>query len=317
MSEMKEAARNAATPAPMRLVKMADFTDLFNKYRGQIAQIAPKKGLQTDRIIGLCAQVFAAAKPAYEGAKTIRDCTPQSIIAAVMQCSMLGLSPIPQRGECYFVPYGNEVQMQIGYQGWVLLAYKAGAVESVFTSCVYEGDDFNPSLGTDVDLPHKPGPNYGDPDKVTATYAVISLKGGGKVVKYLTRPMIERLRLKSPMQKKGVNGAWKTDYDKMAEAKAIKQAIKFVPREDEWRSADFIDESIAKLDQIESDSVEYSYPKEPEIIDAEAEISDAQPEQQQDTPTETDGQRIARQEREEKAKRRENAGLFNEKGGHE
>ena len=256
--------------------KMGEFTQLFGKYRDQLAQLAPKKGLSAERIIGLCAQVFASAKPAYEGGKTIRDCSPQSIVAAVMQCTMLGLSPIPQRGECYFVPYGDDVQMQIGYQGWILLAYKSGTVQSIRSACVYDGDEFTPALGSESKITHKPGPNFGDPEKVTWAYAIAEIRGGGEVFALLPKTMIERLRMKSPMQKKGINGAWKSDYDKMAQAKAIKQVLKLVPREDEWRSADFLDESIARMENVSGDASEYEYPEQP-TEDVKAEIIDEQP----------------------------------------
>lgn len=281
MSDKLQQVKAAATQSLTKPTKMADFVGLFNKYREQIAQIAPKKGLHADRLISLAAQVFAAAKPAYNGAPTIRDCSPQSIVAAVMQCSMLGLSPIPQRGECYFVPYGNDVQMQIGYQGWILLAYKSGTVSAIRSNCVYEGDDFTPSLGSESKLVHKAGPNYGDPSKVTWAYAIVTMKGGGEVFSLLPKSMIERLRLKSPMQQKGIKGAWATDYDKMAQAKAIKQVLKLVPREDEWRSADFVDESIASIDRIQDDVSEFAYPEnegsaevvtEPEPLSEEAQM---------------------------------------------
>jgi len=260
---MSTEIRKQAVGTVTKPQKMNDFVNLFGKYREQIAQIAPKKGLQADRIIGLCAQVFASAKPAYQGAKTIRDCSPQSIIAAVMQCAMLGLSPIPQRGECYFVPYGEDVQMQIGYQGWILLAHKSGAIVSIQTSCVYEGDDFTPTLGSGATINHKPSVNYGSSDhnKVLWAYAIVKMRGGGEQFALLPKAMIERLRMKSPMQKKGMAGGWSSDYDKMAMAKAIKQVLKLVPREDEWRSADFVDESIASIDRIMTDSPEFEYPE--------------------------------------------------------
>ncbi|TXH41728.1 MAG: hypothetical protein E6Q97_36970 [Desulfurellales bacterium] len=299
---MSKEIQRAATATVTKPVKMADFVGLFNNYRLQIAQIAPKKGLQAERMIALAAQVFASAKPAYEGAKTIRDCSPQSIVSAVMQCSMLGLSPIPQRGECYFVPYGSDVQMQIGYQGWILLAYKSGAIASLTTACVYEGDEFTPILGSDGRIDHKPGPNYGDPQKVTWAYAIATLRGGGEVFSLLSKPMIERLRMKSPMQSKGVKGAWATDYDKMAQAKAIKQVLKLVPREDEWRAADFVDESIATIDRLQDDGGEFTYPQE-----GSAEVMDDEPETTTE-PIQLTGAQIAQMEAAEKAARKQGGG---------
>jgi recombination protein RecT len=227
---------------------------MFAKYRQTLARVAPEKGLDIDRIITGCAIVFAGA----DG--KLKECDPQSIVAAVMQCSMLGLSPNPAFGECYFVPYGGKVQMQLGYHGWIKMAAKGGTIKGIRAAAVYEGDEFKPLLGSDNRIHHRPGPNFGDPGKVTWAYAIATMASGHETFAVLSRRMIERLRLKNPMQGRGVAGAWATDFDKMAMAKAIKQVLKFIPAEDHWRAASMADESIPSLDQIEAGSLEYSYP---------------------------------------------------------
>lgn len=236
--------------------RMADFTELFGKYQLQIEQIAPKKGIQSNRIIALAAQVFAASP-------MLQECDLKSMIAAVMQSAMMGLNPTPQWGEVYFVPYGKQVQMQVGYQGWIKLATKSGILKSLRANCIYEGDPHTTELGSDSKIIHSMGPNYGDPNKVIAAYAIAELRSGGEQFVILNKQMIERLRMKSPMQKQGMKGPWATDYDKMSQAKAIKQLLKMIPREDEWRSFDFVDESIANLDTLTPDGpTTFEYPDE-------------------------------------------------------
>jgi recombination protein RecT len=236
--------------------RMADFTELFSKYQLQIEQIAPKKGTESNRIIALAAQVFAASP-------MLQECDLKSMIGAVMQTAMMGLNPTPQWGEVYFVPYGKQVQMQVGYQGWIKLATKSGILKSLRANCIYEGDPHTTELGSVAKIVHSMGPNYGDPTKVIAAYAIAELRSGGEQFVILNKQMIERLRMKSPMQKQGMKGPWATDYDKMAQAKAIKQLLKMIPREDEWRSFDFVDESIASLDALTPDGpTTFEYPNE-------------------------------------------------------
>jgi recombination protein RecT len=251
MSNLKTQAQSSVT----KPTRMADFQQLFGKYQIQIEQIAPKKGIQSNRIIALAAQVFAASP-------MLQECDPKSMIAAVMQTAMMGLNPTPQWGEVYFVPYGKQVQMQVGYQGWIKLASKSGILKSIRANCIYEGDPHTTELGSVSKIVHSMGPNYGDPSKVVAVYAIAELRSGGEQFVILNKQMIERLRMKSPMQKNGMNGAWKSDYDKMSMAKAIKQLLKMIPREDEWRSFDFVDESIASLETLTPDGpTTFEYPE--------------------------------------------------------
>ena len=264
MTELKKAAQATVT----KPTKLNDFMQLFGQFQLHIEQIAPKKGIQSKRIIALAAQVFAASP-------MLQQCEPKSMIAAVLQAAMMGLNPTPQWGEIYFVPYGGQVQMQVGYQGWVKLAYKSAMIKTLRAACIYEGDKYEVEIASDGKIKHAMGNAYGDPSKVLFAYAIAELRTGGEQFVILNKMMIERLRMKSPMQKSKVAGAWATDYDKMAMAKAIKQLLKMIPREDEWRAWDFVDESIASLDRVSEDApTEFEYPNantegSAEVVDEE------------------------------------------------
>jgi recombination protein RecT len=268
-NQIQAAAQGAVTS--FQGAKMGSIQATFAQYRETIAQVMPKKAIEADRIITIASQMVASNP-------MIAKCDVKSIIGAVIQCAITGLNPTPQYGEVYFVPYGSSLQMQMGYKGWAKLAHKSGIITSIDSYAVYEGDAFSFGLGLKPFIDHVPGENYGDASKLTHAYAVIHLKGGAVKFEVLNKRQIERLRGKSPMQKNGINGAWASDYDQMAKAKAVKQALKLVPMEDEWREVFFQDEAIApSVDDFKRDgsgrsTVDFSYPNE--VVDVAAEVVD-------------------------------------------
>ena len=49
---------------------------------------------------------------------------PASLFASLLLCAEHGLSPSPEIGEAYLIPYGNHCQFQLGYQGLIKIAYR-------------------------------------------------------------------------------------------------------------------------------------------------------------------------------------------------
>src|SRR6187549_1559666 len=76
------------------------------------------------------AKEFAGALTA-AGEKNIKlkQCTPSSILTAMVACVQIDLIPNTIQGLAYLIPYGKEVQFQLGYQGLVELCYRSGEVE--------------------------------------------------------------------------------------------------------------------------------------------------------------------------------------------
>lgn len=125
-----------------------------DKIKTQLAMALPK-WLSVDRFIrvGLTA-ILKNPK--------LLDCTPESIASSFVQCASLGLEPI--LGRAHLVPYQNnkkpgrplEMQMQVGYQGFVDLARRSGDIRDVKPYVVYEKDEFHMEYGDSDIIVHKP-----------------------------------------------------------------------------------------------------------------------------------------------------------------
>lgn len=239
---------------------------LFDQYKVQIAQVLPKH-LTADRIIQMAVTLISKNKE-------LKACSAGSLIGAVMQASILGFKPVEALGHCYFVPYKNnkgtkekpqyvaEVQFQIGYKGYIDLSRRSGKLKSIHAAGVYKEDDFKYNLGLTPDIHHVPSNSKKDTKNMTHVYAVAHYIDGGYNFVVLTKEEVEALRMRNPMQKYGVKGAWHTDYEAMACAKAIKQLAKYMPLSDEMAQATIADEAILKPEHFSND-------KSGEIVEVE------------------------------------------------
>ena len=70
----------------------------------------------------------------------IQKCDPKSFLAAMMTAAQLGLELTPTLGQAYLIPYGGQVQFQLGYRGLMELAYRSGRVKKIEAREVYEND---------------------------------------------------------------------------------------------------------------------------------------------------------------------------------
>ncbi len=211
-------------------------------YLETVSQLDPRKTVDAARVFTQCAVLFA-------NRPDLKKCTAASLVGFAIQCIVLGFDPTPQKRECWAVPYlrkfqdGNgqwqsvlECQFQIGYGGAIKLAHRSGIVSNAFAYAVYEGDQYRVIRGINPTIEHIDGENSGDPSKVIGAYAVLKFKDGSTMFEALGRSQIERLRLKSPMQKADkIGGMWATDYDEAARIKALKRLLKWVPSESDWR----------------------------------------------------------------------------------
>jgi len=152
--------------------------DYLSALKPRVAAALPRH-LTADRIIQMAATTI-------QRSPAIARCTPASILGAVMQASILGFQPVDALGYCYFVPYGNSVQFQIGYKGLLDLARRSGLVKSVYAEVVREGDQFDCRLGLEPVLEHVP--SFDDSRPLTHAYAVVHYRDGGHNFVVLTRP---------------------------------------------------------------------------------------------------------------------------------
>lgn len=228
---VSQALQKAKKPGTLAGLKHTQVQDVISGMKGQISQALPKH-LTADRMIQMASSLISKNPK-------LAECSASSLIGAVMQASILGFRPVEQLGECYFVPYGGSVQFQIGYKGFISLARRTGELKNIYAEIVHAGDEFRVEYGLEPKLVHIPKmDNENAP--VTHVYAVARYKDDGYNFIVLTVNQVEKLRKRNPMQKGSASGAWGTDYEAMAKAKAIKQLSKYMPL-----SVDFIDATLS------------------------------------------------------------------------
>lgn len=79
------------------------------------------------------------------GQPALKVCTNNSIGMALMDMAVQGLSPA--KNQCYFIVYGNELQMQRSYFGTIAALKRLERVKDIDAQVVHEGDEFE--IGAD------------------------------------------------------------------------------------------------------------------------------------------------------------------------
>lgn len=76
----------------------------------------------------------------------LQECTNPSILSAALLGEALNLSPSPQLGQFYMVPFDNkkkgvkEAQFQLGYKGYIQLAVRSGYYKRLNVMAIKEGE---------------------------------------------------------------------------------------------------------------------------------------------------------------------------------
>ena len=242
-AKASQALAKATKKGTLAGLKQTDVQSVLESLKPQISQALPKH-LSADRMIQMATQVIVKNPK-------VAECSAASLIGAVMQASILGFKPSDNLGQVYFVPYGKSVQFQIGYKGYIDLARRSGQIKTLYAYPVYQNDHFEYELGLEPKLTHRPAQE--DRGEMTFVYAVAHYKDGGYNFVVLSRNEVERLRLRNAFQKSKPSGAWATDYEAMACAKAIKQLSKYMPLSEEMQGAVLSDEGVIQPDNFSND----------------------------------------------------------------
>ncbi len=177
-------------------------------------------------------RLLAVALQAWSRTPGLRDCSPESLVGAVVKCAEMGLEPNTPLGHAYILPYrskhgGTFAQVIVGYKGYIHLALMSGAIDDIRADivCVDEVDTLQVSLlDPKVPLVHQVKPFGGiretidsaKPDRtgrlagVAGAYAVAYLSNG--LVKGWWSPMAEILKAyahsEAAKSDKGPSGPW-------------------------------------------------------------------------------------------------------------
>lgn len=91
------------------------------------------------------ARFIAAVVSAVNCNETLKECTNASILSAALLGESLKLSPSPQLGQYYLVPFndkdkGKVAQFQLGYKGYIQLAIRSGQYKKLNVLAIKAGE---------------------------------------------------------------------------------------------------------------------------------------------------------------------------------
>lgn len=190
---------------------------------------------------------------AIQASPAVAECTPDSIITAVMEAASYGLEPTGGVGGAHLVPRRKNVapkgapqkwekraQLVIDYRGAVQLVTRRrrdgspSAVLSVSAEAVKEGDEFAYAKGTHADIDHVPSLSpTRSASPTTHVYAIAEMREGAPKFVVMDHAEVESIR-----QRDKADGfsPWSSDWDEMAKKTAVKRLVKLLPVEPDVRA---------------------------------------------------------------------------------
>lgn len=182
------------------------------------------------------AMIYLAVK-AYEEMPVLRNCTPDSILKAVMEAASLGMIPFSLMNECAIIPYGRVAQFQLMYRGVYKLANNTGMFKNIRVDVVREEDKFHYEKSFDVKLIHIPSQKPIADRDIIFFYGLYELKDGGKDFVIMTRNDMDAHRdryskqyRKAKSNKKLVTAVWHNEYEAMGLKTILIKLLKYAPK---------------------------------------------------------------------------------------
>ena len=183
-------------------------------------------------------QFIASVVSAVQTNKALAECTNSSIFSAALLGESLKLSPSPQLGQYFMVPYKDrktgisEAQFQLGSKGYRQLAIRSGQYRKIVTSVIKLGElkSFNPIV-EEYQFEPVLDPDVREKLPVIGYYAAFTLVNGfQKEIYWSKERMIEHAKrysqgYRTDLQKGTQYTFWSKDFDAMAEKTMIRQLI--------------------------------------------------------------------------------------------
>lgn len=164
----------------------------------------------------------------------LQDCDPATILSGALLGESLNLSPSPQLGQYYLVPFNNtkkgcaDAQFILGYKGYVQLALRSGYYKRMNVMSVKAGElvRFDP-LTEDIELKIMTDELERENAQSIGYVAMFEYLNGFRKTIYWSREKMEAHALrysKGYAAKKGYT-FWEKDFDAMAYKTMLRQLI--------------------------------------------------------------------------------------------
>lgn len=217
----------------------------------------------------------------------LQECTNNTILSGALLGESLKLSPSPQLGHYYLVPFKDNkagvtnAQFQLGYKGYIQLAIRSGFYKKLNVTAIKEGElvRFDP-LNEEIEVNI-----IEDEDKREATptigyYAMFEYTNGFRKAIYWSKKKMEQHATtysKGYAAKKGYT-FWEKDFDGMAYKTMLRQLIsKWGIMSIEMQQSINADMSVVKKndDGFEFDYIDNPATPEPETPESPKNVASA------------------------------------------
>ena len=162
----------------------------------------------------------------------LQECSNQSILSAALLGESLKLSPSPQLGQYYIVPYNKVASFQLGYKGYIQLALRSGQYRKLNVMAIKAGELVKyDALNEEIEVNLIDDETERENAETTGYYAMFEYMNGFRKTMYWSREKMEGHALKySPGyasdKKKGTKYTfWSKDFDGMAYKTMLRQLI--------------------------------------------------------------------------------------------
>lgn len=257
------AVTNSLTKSKQRLGMAAYLTQ--DAVKNQINEVVGGKNGQ---------RFISAVVSAVNNNPTLQECTNQSILSAALLGEALRLSPSPQLGQYYMVPFndrekGKVAQFQLGYKGYIQLAIRSGQYKKLNVLAIKEGEliRFDP-LNEEIEVNLIADEEEREAAPTIGYYAMFEYVNGFRKAMYWSRKRMEAHALKYSNGYRAKKGYtfWERDFDSMAYKTMLRQLIS------KWgiMSIDMMTAMDSDMAVIHEDgSKEYVETEDAIVIDAE------------------------------------------------
>lgn len=168
----------------------------------------------------------------------LQECSNPSILSAALLGESLKLSPSPQLGQYYLVPFKNtkkgmtEAQFQLGYKGYIQLALRSGQYKKLNVLPIKAGElvKYDP-LNEEIEVNLIEDEEKREEAETVGYYAMFEyLNGFRKTLYWSKAKMISHAKKYSPGYKRDLEKGtewtfWSKDFDGMAMKTMLRQLI--------------------------------------------------------------------------------------------
>lgn len=165
---------------------------------------------------------------------SLQECQATTIISAALLGESLNLSPSPQLGHYYMVPFKDNktgvtnATFQLGYKGYIQLAIRSGQYKKLNVLAIKEGEliKYNP-LDETIEVRLIQDETAREKTPTIGYYAMFELINGFRKTMYWSKEKMEEHALKYSSGYKAKKGYtfWEKDFDGMAYKTMLRQLI--------------------------------------------------------------------------------------------